>query len=71
MQIDDLNVSTSAKKMLKDFKIETVDELLKIDEKSLKAEMQKNPRYRYLFDEIFEKIKEKGFHMNIQHIFLI
>ena len=57
MQIDDLNVSTSAKKMLKDFKIETIDELLKIDEKSLKAEMPKNPRYRYLFDEIFEKTK--------------
>ena len=67
MQIDDLNVSTSAKKMLKDFKIETIDELLKIDEKSLKAEMPKNPRYRYLFDEIFEKIKEKGFHFAYEY----
>lgn len=67
MQIDDLNISSSAKKMLKDFKIETVDQLLKIDEKSLKAEMQKNPRYRYLFDEIFEKIKEKGYHFAYEY----
>lgn len=67
MRIEQLNISTGAKKMLKMMNIETIEKLLEIDITSIKKLCKSHHRYQTYFDEIYEAIKDLGLHFNYEY----
>lgn len=67
MRIEELNISTGAKKMLQMMNIETTEKLLEIDITSIKRLCKSHHRYQTYFDEIYEAIKDLGLHFNYEY----
>lgn len=67
MRIEELNISTGAKKMLQMMNIETIEKLLEIDITSIKRLCKSHHRYQTYFDEIYEAIKDLGLHFNYEY----
>ena len=67
MRIEELNISTGAKKMLQMMNIETTEKLLEIDITSIKKLCKSHHRYQTYFDEIYEAIKDLGLHFNYEY----
>ena len=67
MRIEELNISTGAKKMLKMMNIETIEKLLEIDITSIKKLCKSHHSYQTYFDEIYEAIKDLGLHFNYEY----
>ena len=67
MRIEELNISTGAKKMLQMMNIETIEKLLEIDITSIKKLCKSHHRYQTYFDEIYEAIKDLGLHFNYEY----
>lgn len=68
MQIENLNISGAAKKLLKDYSIDSVEKLLQVNEKNFKLFLSRDEKYRYYFDEVFAEIKRLGLHFKYEYI---
>lgn len=70
MEIEQLKISDNAKRMLKDKKIETLEQLLRTDifisTKSAKSISSFHSSYQIYFDEIFEAIKDLDLHFDYE-----